>query len=77
MRLLHRVKMDKVSHTQSMIAVYVTRKEKEQIKKCAKEYDRSMSAYLLDCHLAFHKYNITQTKRKLTTLKNILERDKK
>lgn len=38
-------------HTQNAVVVYVTNEEKKEIKKTAKECDKSMSRYLLDLHL--------------------------
>lgn len=40
----------KETHTQNVIAVYVTHKEKEDIRKAAGE--KGMSKYLLDLHLS-------------------------
>lgn len=40
---------DKETHTQEVIAVYVTKEEKEDIRKAAGK--KGMSKYLLDLHL--------------------------
>jgi AraC-like DNA-binding protein len=40
-----------MAHTQDSIAVYVTSKEKEEIKETAKKEGKSMTRYLLDLHL--------------------------
>lgn len=41
------------THTQEVIAVYVTSKEKDDIRKCAGEV--GMSKYLLDLHKQYEK----------------------
>jgi len=40
-----------VTHTQDSVVVYVTKEEKEDIRKTAREQNKSMSKYLLDLHL--------------------------
>jgi hypothetical protein len=41
----------KKPHTQDCIAVYVTKEEKQDIKKTAQRYGLSMSKYLLSLHI--------------------------
>lgn len=40
-----------ITHTQDMVVVYVSREEKEQIRKSSGIVRKSMSRYLLDLHL--------------------------